>query len=299
MPTRCFSFLLLVLITTPAAAQDMPLSQILIDGEGWKSVTGPFKAIRALTAEKDGSIIVLQAAETSLVIIDGTGKAVQGGLRNASNVSGLTVGVDGELFFFLPAERELARIGRRASTIVAGKYDVTGHDLVVAPNKGFYCTVPDEGAVYLLDTIIGKKRKVADGIIKPTGLVLWPDQGTLVVGDAGGKHLYAFRIDKDGSLSAREGYYTLRLRPGETASGVGGLTVDAARRLYAATPVGVQVFDPTGRMSGVLLNPTPDAVPTAVAFGGADGDLLYAACGDRLFVRKTKVKSALMPQPRK
>jgi enterochelin esterase family protein len=163
-------------------------------------------------------------------------------------------------------------------------------DMTVAKNGTVYCTVPGEHAVYAI-TPKGAKRKVAENLGKPTGITLWPDQATLVVADADTKHLYAYRIEKDGGLSDREGYYTLRLPHMQKASGAGGLTVDAAGRLYVATPVGVQVFDPTGRMSGVLLNPDREAVPTAVALGGPDGDTLFVACGDKLFARKTKAKA--------
>src|SRR4051812_49278236 len=39
---RIFSVLaLFTILPTPAAAQDMPLSQILLDGEGWKKVEKP------------------------------------------------------------------------------------------------------------------------------------------------------------------------------------------------------------------------------------------------------------------
>ena len=60
----------------------------------------------------------------------------------------------------------------------------------------------------------------------PSVLAIWPDQGTLVVGDAKGKHLWAFRCEKDGTLTAGEPYYALRLRTGEKESHVTALTVD-------------------------------------------------------------------------
>jgi enterochelin esterase family protein len=68
---------------------------------------------------------------------------------------------------------------------------------------------------------------------------------------------------------------------------VRGLAVDDKGRLYACTPLGVQVFDPTGRLSGVMLKPC-DGELTAAAFGGDKGDLLFVLCGDKVFVRKTK-----------
>jgi sugar lactone lactonase YvrE len=126
----------------------------------------------------------------------------------------------------------------------------------------------------------------AAGLAEPSGMVLWPDGGTLVVGDAGGKHLWAFRLDNEGKPVDGDRYYPLRVRPGQKASQVRGLAVDSAGRLYACTPEGVQVFDPTGRLSGVMRKPC-DGELTAVALRG---DTLFVTCGDAVFARKTRAK---------
>jgi sugar lactone lactonase YvrE len=129
------------------------------------------------------------------------------------------------------------------------------------------------------------------GPASPSGVVLWPDEGTLVVGDRAGKHLWAFRVEKDGSLTCGERYYALRVKPGQTASGVTALTADSAGRLYACTPLGVQVFDPTGRLSGVLLKPGEGDL-TAIAFGGEKHDTLFVLCGGKVYARKTQARGA-------
>ena len=128
-----------------------------------------------------------------------------------------------------------------------------------------------------------------DGTKNPAGITLWPDGRTLVIGDAEGKHLWSYRVEKNGSLTCGDRYYALRVKPGQTASGVTALTVDARGLLYACTPLGVQIFDPTGRMCGVLL-PAAAANPTAIAFGGPDRDLLYVQHGEAVYVRKTQAK---------
>ena len=88
------------------------------------------------------------------------------------------------------------------------------------------------------------------------------------------------------------GYHLANVGP---YGGEPSLVSDAAGRLYVATTVGVQCFDPTGRLNGVLLNPTATP-PTGVALGGPDHDLLYIACGDQLFVRKTRARAFLPPE---
>jgi len=215
---RYFSLALLLLLPLRAFGQDMPLSQILIDGENWREVARELKPVPPPVETK----------------------------------SGYRYGVNPE----------------KGVILLHGK-PAAGQD-----------SPPREMKV--------------PGLEKPSGLVLWSDHGTLVVGDAGGKHLWAFRVEKDGSLSAGDRYYPLRMRPGEKASGVTALTIDARGRLYACTPLGVQVFDPTGRLCGVLLNPTGDT-PAAIALGGDDRSSLLIAVGDRVFARKLQPRAVSSP----
>jgi len=203
---------LLLLSTGIAAAQDIPLSQILIEGENWK--------------EK------------------GVGKEFDLGTWFANTKSGFD-------------------------------YHISGGSLL---GKG--------------DT----RLKLPEKLTKPSGMVLWPDDGTLVIGDAEGKHLWAFRVEKDGSLSSADPYYALRMKPGEKASQVSALTVDDKGRLYACTPLGIQVFDPTGRLSGVIEKPQEGKM-TGIAFGGENGDLLLVAYGDKLFSRKMQGKRVKTEKP--
>ena len=52
------------------------------------------------------------------------------------------------------------------------------------------------------------------------------------------------------------------------------------------------MFDPTGRLSGVLLSPVRAPV-TSVAFAGKDHDRLYIVCDGKLYARKTKTQGVL------
>ena len=54
-----------------------------------------------------------------------------------------------------------------------------------------------------LVTADGAVRQVADDIAFPNGMVVTPDDGTLIVADSYGKRLIAFAIEPDGSLSGR------------------------------------------------------------------------------------------------
>jgi sugar lactone lactonase YvrE len=275
----------------PAGAQDMPLTQILLPGAGWHAVEGDWKSVAALAADRDGNIYLADPKGKQAVRLAAAGGKPEVVYRGEI-VHGLGVGPGGLVFVCQPEEKRLVALGPEKKVLAD---DLAVQDVAVTAAGDCYCTVPSEKAVYLV-TRDGTRRRVDVGIAAPAGIALWADQATLVVGNADGTHLYAFRVGSDGSLDAKEGYYTLRVPPGR-GSGVAGLTIDTAR-LYAATREGVQVFDPTGRVSGVLLKPLPEPV-TAVAFGGAEGDRLYIGCGDKLFVRKTKAKGLRSPAPPK
>jgi sugar lactone lactonase YvrE len=49
------------------------------------------------------------------------------------------------------------------------------------------------------------------------------------------------------------------------------------------------VFDPTGRLSGVILKPQRAFLSNAV-FGGPDLDTLYVTNADKVYRRRTKAK---------
>jgi hypothetical protein len=219
-------FLLLLLSSAPAAAQDTPLAQILIDGEGWRRVS---------KLDKD--------------------------------------------------EWTFAEALRRTSPAA-----------VVAAN-GFRYNIDDkEQQIRGVRSGPGMQRQLfvrkSPDLVRPSGLTLWPDGRTLVVGDAQSKHLWAFRVENDGNLTFGDRYYALRVKPGQKESGVTALTVDDKGRLYACTPLGVQLFDPTGRLSGVLLKPA-EANPTAIAFGGPERNYLYVVHGDEVYARKTQAKGVV------
>ncbi|MGE3804771.1 MAG: SMP-30/gluconolactonase/LRE family protein [Gemmataceae bacterium] len=279
------ALLAVVWLAAPLPAQDMPLSQVLIDGETWRPVGAKYAEVGSLACDAAGQIHVASAKQIDR--LDAQGKATLFAKTDAP-VSGMAFAKDGRLIACVPETRQVVAIDAegKASVVVDG---LAAHDVAVLPDGALYLSVPGERAVYLVRG--SKQQRVDEGIAQPAGLTLWPDAGTLVVGDGGGKQLFALRVDKEGALSARAGYYTLRPAPGKKLAGTGPLAVDSTGRLYAASDLGVQIFDTTGRMSGVLLQPVR-AAATALCFGGPKHDHLYAAFGGQIFARATRVKGA-------
>ena len=129
-------------------------------------------------------------------------------------------------------------------------------------------------------------REVKTPVKEPACLLVLKDGGTLVVGDASAKQMWAFRIEKDGSLTCGERYYPLRTPTDQIRSEVSALALDSAGRVYAATPLGIQIFDPTGRLCGVINSPARELAE--LVFGAAGEHELYAKAGEEIFVRKLK-----------
>lgn len=292
---RLYHLFAVLLLASTTLGQDMPLSQVLIDGESWREVAKGYKSIQGLAADAAGNIYIADPDSKRIDRLGSDGK-VSRFADTEAGTRGLFVTAAGKLYGCQPDKKRIVSFDDKGKESVVAE-DVAAHDLVVSSSGVIYCTAPTEHAVYMVTS--GQKRKVDEGIAAPSGVTLWGDQGTLVVGDAAGKHLWAFRIDKDGGLSQKDRYYTMRVRSdprtqdkiAATPSGAAGMTEDLAFRLYAAGTEGVHIYDPTGRLNGVLLKPG-DTPPTAVAFGGAGHDVLYVACGDKVFARKTLAKGA-------
>jgi len=188
-----------------ARAQDMPLSQILIEGEGWKKAEG--------RPEKPKEHLLLRVGSEA------------------------------------GRQRMWTRVGGREITIADGR-DLT-----------------DSG---------------------PHALVLSSDEQTALLGYPSKAAVWAFRVDGRGHLSDGAPYCPLRLSSGTPYAEVTGLALDKDGRIYAATPLGVQVFDPTGRLCGVL-TPAAKGRPEHMAF---KGDQLTIWIGGTKYTRKLNTKGA-------
>jgi sugar lactone lactonase YvrE len=119
------------------------------------------------------------------------------------------------------------------------------------------------------------------GLVTPSCLALSPDRGTLAVGDAGGKHIWFFRVNANGTLDAADRCATLRLRPGVLASNVVDVAYDSGGRIFAALPGEIHAFDPIARACGVIASPSAAPIDSFQT----NGDLLMVRQGSSVMVR--------------
>ena len=293
MKTLSLACAMFVLATWPAIAfaQDMPLSQILIDGEGWHVAAEGYQFTEGPATDREGNLYFVDVPASKIFKLDlSTGKVALFA-ENTERASGLAFGGDGRLYACQNGGRAIVAydpVGK--PTMILDDIDV--NDLVVTRGNHIYVTDPKNHRVWHVDPQ-GKKTVADEGIERPNGICLWPDQRTLVVADSAGDRLWTFRIGDDHQLQFKQPYSTLQLttaaiNAGKSASGADGLKTDAAGRIYVCTQAGLQVFDTQGRLSGIISKPQEKALSNVV-FAGPKLDTLVVTSADKVYWRKTKV----------
>lgn len=276
--------LLLLSVASVVSAQDMPLTQVLIDGEGWELLSEGHTFTEGPAVDAKGNIFFTDTRASKIFKIDTKGKVTLFD-ENTARTNGLMFGHDGRLYGCRNGEQKIVAYDPDGTihTVAEG---VGSNDIAVGSDGGIYFTDPPNGTVWYINPK-GKKRIVAKGL-KPNGVILWPGEGTLVVTDREEPVLWTFRIEADGSLKHKDRYYLpLMLPSGKDRPGSDGMTVDDVGRLYVATYSGVQMFDPTGRMGGVIAKPQEKFLSN-VTFGGPKFNYMYATCSDKVYRRKVK-----------
>jgi sugar lactone lactonase YvrE len=288
--SRRFLPLLPVLFTAvlaaPAGAQDMPLSQVLIDGENWELVSEGHGFTEGPAVDADGNLFFTDVRQSNIYKVDAEGH-VSLFVEDSARTNGLMFGADGLLYGCRMGDRQIVAYKPDGTCDVIAS-DVDSNDIAVTRKGDIYFSDPKGKRVWYIPAG-GKPRVVAEDV-SLNGLILWPGQGTLVTTAGPDAWLWTFRIEPDGSLSFKEKYYgPLRLETSNPHPGADGMTVDAAGRLYVATRAGLQMFDPTGRMGGVILKPQDQFLSNAT-FAGSDLSYLYVTCSDKVYRRKTKTR---------
>ena len=114
----------------------------------------------------------------------------------------------------------------------------------------------------------GSPREVANGLRFPNGMVITPDQKTLIVAESFGAQLTAFSISEDGSLSNQRIWAKI---PGSSPDGI---CLDSDGGIWVASPATGTCFrvKEGGQITDEL---KPIDAPYACMLGGPEGLTLY------------------------
>ncbi|WP_414662239.1 SMP-30/gluconolactonase/LRE family protein [Horticoccus sp. 23ND18S-11] len=287
-------------VTKGDLAVDMTLHRLLIEGEGWKPVAEGLAFADGPCTDEAGNFYFSDmrppAAGVYKIAVNGTKTKL-----SDEGVSGLKFGPDGRLYACQGAKKRLIAITPATGAIEVIAEDIQPNDLAVTHRGHIFITETAKKQITFIDPKTKAKRAVDTGLANPNGITLSPDQGTLAVSESAGEHVWTFRIAPDGTLDARGPYMTMRRPidpkgefkfneppPYKKASSGDGMTSDSIGRYYVTSAVGVQVFDPTGRLCGVLTKPQPDKPLTSCVLSGPNREYLYVTNGDKIFRRKVQ-----------
>ena len=272
-------------------SKNATLDALLIPGEDWQLVGEGYRFTEGAAVNKKGEVFFndVPAKKTYKVGLDGK---VSVFLADTRGGDGQTFGTDGRLYAAVPGEGKiLAWDAEGKATVIADGF--RGNDVVVAHNGNIYVTNPGSGndpsQVWLIKPN-GEKKVVDAGLRFSNGIALSPDQTLLYVDDMRSHWVYSYQVQPDGSLQHKQKYNWLHVPDTGDDSQADGMRVDRDGRLYVATKMGIQVCDQTGRVNAII--PTPNGKISNLTFGGANFDVLYATCGDKVYRRKLKVKGA-------
>jgi sugar lactone lactonase YvrE/enterochelin esterase-like enzyme len=285
--------------TTPirAGAGSPQLREILVPGEDWALVGEGYQFTEGPAVDGKGEVYFTDVRDSKSYKIGPDGKV---GLFVAGTKggNGQAFGPDGRLYMVAAAaEQVVAYDAGGMSTVIAEGF--RGNDLVVRHDGSLYVTNPDRtgqepSKVWFIRSS-GEKTVADTGLKYANGVCLSPDQSLLYVADSRSRWVYCYQVRSDGSLGFKQKFDHLQVLDAADDSGADGMRVDRDGRLYVATRMGIQVCDQAGRVNAII--PTPNGRITNLTFGGAEFDVLYATCVDRVYKRKVKVKGANAFEP--
>jgi len=120
------------------------------------------------------------------------------------------------------------------------------------------------------------------------GIALTPDQTQLYVTESASHWVWIYKIEGDGTLSNKQRFGWLHYPDDADNAWPDGLKCDTEGRVYVTSRSGIQVLDQLGRVNAIL--PSPSGQVSNCCFGGANFDVLYVSCGDKVYRRKVKVR---------
>jgi gluconolactonase len=258
-----------------------------------------FKFTEGPAADRLGNVFFTDIPNQRIHKIDADGKLTTF-VEKSNRANGLMVNAKGELVACEMAGQVVAyspdgKTRRVLTDKFADKPFNAPNDLVIDQGGGIYFTDPEYGApnpwpqgktcVYYLATD-GKVTRLIDNLRNPNGIILSPDEKTLYVIPSSQADMMSYPVTAPGQLGQGKVFCTLQQPEKKTDSGGDGLTVDVKGNLYITSQLGLQVYDPTGKLLGIIAFPE---VPANVTFGGKDQQTLYVTARTSVYVVPMRV----------
>ena len=223
---------------------------------------------QVLAAEHDGRRVTRVADDGTRTVL---AEQFQGKRLNSPN--DIVVKSDGSIYFTDPPyaiQPSTPGMPRPAGWWTA---PIPGKEL---PYNGVYRLTPD-GTLHLL----------VDDFALPNGLAFSPDESLLYIDDSAHKHIRAFAVRPDGTLTNS---HILLDMASEDPGVPDGLKVDLQGNIFSTGPGGVWVCSPRGERLGRILLPE---LPANLAWG-EDGSVLFCTARTSVYRLPTRTRGALL-----
>jgi gluconolactonase len=254
---------------------------------------GGFQFTEGPAADRDGNVYFSDIPAEKIFKVDTAGKLTTF-REKSNNVNGTMVNAAGELVG-CEMQGQVTVMGADGQVVRAvakeyeGKRFNAPNDLVIDAAGGVYFTDPHFRAPTPLPQGVtavyyaaadGKVTRLVDDLKAPNGVILSPDEKTLYVIPSGQAEMMAYEVVSPGKLGPGRVFCTLKQKEGQSGKGGDGLTVDVKGNLYITSALGLQVFDPSGKLLGIIALPEQ---PANCTFGGADRKTLYVTARTSLY----------------
>ncbi|WP_312438476.1 SMP-30/gluconolactonase/LRE family protein [Janthinobacterium sp.] len=274
----CLRLLALALpLASLSACASPPAADVLFVAAPLTAPHSFTKGIEGPAVDADGNVYAVNFARQQTigkVTPDGKGEVFLT-LPGASIANGIRFGSRGQMYLADYIEHTIYRVDplTRAVTVHARDERMTQpNDIAITQDDVLYASDPnwknDTGRVWRIAPD-GTVTLALDTMGTANGIEVSPDGRTLYVNESVQRNLWAYTIEKDGSLSGK------RLLKTFDDFGMDGMRVDVDGNLYV-TRYGKGTVVKLSPEGAVLREITvPGAKPSNITFGGPDGRTAY------------------------
>lgn len=179
------------------------------------------------------------------------------------------------------------------ATHYRGKRLNSPNDVVVRSDGSIFFTDPPYGVdpdarelgfsgVYRIPPDHDDLELLVDDFERPNGLAFSPDENILYIDDTWRRHIRAFDVEEDGSLSNGRIFAEM---PSDMEGGPDGMKVDVEGNIYSTGPGGLWIYQSDGHLVGIIVGPQ---LPANLAFGGSERRTLYLTARTSLYKLVTR-----------
>lgn len=228
-------------------------------------------------------------------------------VRTTEGGNGTTFDLQGRLIHCEGEGRKVTRLNPDGSVTtiadrVEGKRISKPNDVICHSNGSLLFTDPDF-RLPLQERDFGYAaifRIAPDGAVSefirveyPNGLALSKDERTLYIANTRWtQYIHAVELDSAGNVVRRRVFADMSHDQGGVNGVPDGMKVDEAGRIFCTGTTGVWVFEPDGRLIGIIETPE---ICANIAFGGPDLRTLLLTASTSVYTLRTRVPG--LPHP--